>query len=197
MAIRAMFERMLDHPNIEMHARAPTTARVADRFPTGELIFTGPIDEYFGYRLRAAALPLAAVPARDARPRRLQPVAWSTTRTTKDYTRVTEYKHLTGQAHPKTSHRRYEYPQAEGDPYYPVPRPENAALYKRYKALADDRRGRLVRRPARPPTYYNMDQVVGQALATFARISAQLGEKPRRAGSLPPDEMRRQPGRGA
>ena len=85
------------------------------------------------------------------------------------YTRVTEYKHLTGQDHRKTT-LTYEYPSATGDPYYPIPRPENAALYKRYEALADAERdvwfvGRLA-----TYRYYNMDQVVGQALATFARI---------------------------
>ena len=88
---------------------------------------------------------------------------------TEDYTRVTEYKHLTGQSHPKTS-VTYEYPSDEGDPYYPVPRPENVELFKRYETLALRTRdvwfvGRLA-----TYRYYNMDQVVGQALATFRRI---------------------------
>ena len=86
------------------------------------------------------------------------------------YTRVTEYKHLTGQQHPKTS-VTYEYPAAEGDPYYPVPRPENAELFRRYQALADCTPdvhfvGRLA-----TYRYYNMDQVVGQALATYRRMT--------------------------
>jgi UDP-galactopyranose mutase len=85
------------------------------------------------------------------------------------YTRVTEFKHLTGQEHPKTT-LVYEYPRAEGDPYYPVPRPENAELYKRYKALADATSGvHFVGRLA-TYKYYNMDQVVAQALVTFERI---------------------------
>jgi UDP-galactopyranose mutase len=87
-----------------------------------------------------------------------------------DYTRVTEFKHLTGQIHASTS-LVYEYPRAEGDPYYPVPRPENGELYKRYKALADAVPdvffvGRLA-----TYKYYNMDQVVAQALALFRRIA--------------------------
>ena len=91
-------------------------------------------------------------------------------------TRVTEYKHLTGQIHPKTS-VTYEYPSAEGDPYYPVPRPENQALFKRYEALALARPdvsfvGRLA-----TYRYYNMDQVVGQALAAYRRLSERL-ERP-------------------
>ena len=85
------------------------------------------------------------------------------------YTRVTEYKHLTGQDHAKTS-ITYEFPRADGDPYYPIPRPENQALFKRYEALADARTdvtfvGRLA-----TYRYYNMDQVVAQALATYRRL---------------------------
>ena len=84
------------------------------------------------------------------------------------YTRISEYKHLTGQKHPKTSITT-EYPAAEGDPYYPIPRAENQALYKRYEALARSRPdvafvGRLA-----TYRYYNMDQVAGQALAAFRK----------------------------
>jgi UDP-galactopyranose mutase len=87
-------------------------------------------------------------------------------------TRITEYKHLTGQVNRRTS-ISYEYPQADGDPYYPIPRPENAALYKRYEALAHEHPqvtfvGRLA-----TYRYYNMDQVVGQALATYRRMTGQ------------------------
>jgi UDP-galactopyranose mutase len=85
------------------------------------------------------------------------------------FTRISEYKHLTGQEAPVTT-ITYEYPSAEGDPYYPIPRPENQELYKRYEALADDTPnvtfvGRLA-----TYRYYNMDQIVGQALATFRRM---------------------------
>jgi UDP-galactopyranose mutase len=85
------------------------------------------------------------------------------------FTRITEFKHLTGQDHPKTS-IVYEYPQAEGDPYYPIPRSENAELYKKYQALADATPdvhfvGRLA-----TYRYYNMDQVTAQALTLYAKI---------------------------
>jgi UDP-galactopyranose mutase len=85
------------------------------------------------------------------------------------YTRVTEFKYLTGQEHAKTS-VVYEFPRAEGDPYYPVPRPENAALYKQYQALADATSGvHFVGRLA-TYRYYNMDQVVAQALTMFSKM---------------------------
>ena len=64
----------------------------------------------------------------------------------------------------------YEYPQSEGDPYYPVPRAENMTLFRRYEADAEALSdvtfvGRLA-----SYRFYNMDQVVGQALATFKRM---------------------------
>jgi UDP-galactopyranose mutase len=86
------------------------------------------------------------------------------------YTRVTEYKHLTGQVNPRTS-LTYEYPAAEGDPYYPVPRPENAELYRKYQALADATPDVTFVGRLGTYRYYNMDQVVGQALALFNRIA--------------------------
>ena len=77
------------------------------------------------------------------------------------YTRITEFKYLTGQEHRKTS-IVYEFPTAEGDPYYPIPRPENAEIYKKYQALASEQKnvwfvGRLA-----TYKYYNMDQCVAQ-----------------------------------
>ena len=85
------------------------------------------------------------------------------------YTRISEYKHLTGQEHARTS-ITYEYPAAEGDPYYPIPRPENQELFKRYEALADATPGVTFVGRLATYRYYNMDQIVGQALATFRRM---------------------------
>jgi UDP-galactopyranose mutase len=91
------------------------------------------------------------------------------------YTRVTEFKYLTGQRHAKTS-VVYEYPTSEGDPYYPIPTPENGELYRKYKALADaESRTHFVGRLA-TYKYYNMDQVVAQALATYQRILGRAGD---------------------
>lgn len=86
------------------------------------------------------------------------------------YTRITEFKYLTGQEHPLTS-IVYEFPKAEGDPYYPIPRPANALIYKQYQALAAETPdvhfvGRLA-----TYRYYNMDQVVGQALTLYKKLS--------------------------
>lgn len=84
------------------------------------------------------------------------------------YTRVTEYKHMTGQQATKTS-ITYEFPAAEGDPYYPIPRPENQVLFKQYEALALAEPDVIFVGRLATYRYYNMDQVVAQALMTFKR----------------------------
>ena len=85
------------------------------------------------------------------------------------FTRITEFKHLTGQKHDKTT-LVYEYPEATGDPYYPVPRPENEQLYKKYAALANQLTNTYFVGRLATYRYYNMDQVVAQALTTFKKI---------------------------
>lgn len=179
-----MFERMLDHPNIHVMTNADFRD-VREVIPHRRVIYTGPIDEYFDFRFgRLPYRSLRFVHAtRDVAQH--QPVAVVNYPQTEAYTRITEYKHLTGQEHPKTS-LTYEYPSAEGDPYYPVPRPENQALFKRYERLARAQAdvwfvGRLA-----TYRYYNMDQIVGQALAAFRRIDAQLGRpNPARPAASP------------
>ena len=79
------------------------------------------------------------------------------------YTRITEFKYLTGQEHHGTSIVR-EFPRAEGDPYYPIPRPDNEELYQRYKALADAEPNTIFVGRLAQYRYYNMDQVVAAAL---------------------------------
>jgi UDP-galactopyranose mutase len=174
-----MFERMLDHPNIKIMLQADY-AEIKTQIPHRRTIFTGPVDEYFGFRL--GKLPYRSLKFRHVTLDKEwhQPVAVVNYPQTERFTRVTEYKHLTGQVHPQTS-ITYEFSSDSGDPYYPVPRPENQELYKRYEALALAARdvwfvGRLA-----TYRYYNMDQVVGQALATFRRIDAAL---PRVSSSL-------------
>ena len=165
----AMFERMLGHPNIDVEVGVDY-ADIGERVGYREMIYTGPVDAYFGYCY--GKLPYRSLEFRfethDSSQH--QPVGTVNYPNDHEYTRVTEFKHLTGQEHARTS-IVYEYPRAEGDPYYPVPRPENAALYARYKALADAIAGvHFVGRLA-TYKYYNMDQVVGQALTTYRRIT--------------------------
>jgi UDP-galactopyranose mutase len=169
----AMFNRMLDHPNIDV-LLSTDYKDVINEVEAGHIVYTGPIDEYFGFRYGKLPYRSLRFEHKVVDQWQYQPVAVVNYPDPKvPYTRITEYKHLTGQQHPKTS-LTYEYPSAEGDPYYPIPRPENQALYKQYEALADSTPdvsfvGRLA-----TYRYYNMDQVVGQALAAFRRLQARL-----------------------
>jgi UDP-galactopyranose mutase len=164
-----MFENMLDHPSITIELGV-SYEDVRKEHPAARTIFTGPIDQYFDYRY--GPLPYRSLEFRHEThdQRQFQPVA-VVNYPSEDvpHTRVTEYKHLTGQASERTS-ICYEYARSEGDPYYPIPRAANQALYKRYEELA--RALPDVSFVGRLGTYryYNMDQVVGQALATYRKL---------------------------
>ena len=165
----AMFERLLDHPLISVEIGVDFED-VRHGLVRRATVYTGPLDAYFGHR--HGRLPYRSLRFEHAH---LADTEWSQSVGTVNYpnehayTRITEFKHLTGQAHAGTSIVR-EYPCAEGDPYYPIPRPANEALFKRYEALAEAERdvhfiGRLAQY-----RYYNMDQVVGAALVLGERL---------------------------
>ena len=166
-----MFENMLDHPKIDLGLGADYR-ELRDEVEFGEVIYSGPIDEFFDYRFGKLPYRSLHFEHRTLAQEWLQPVAVVNYPNEHAYTRITEFKHLTGQHHSRTS-IVYEYPRSEGDPYYPVPRPENAAIYARYRALAESCRN--VRFVGRLGTYryYNMDQVVGQALTVVRKIAAE------------------------
>ncbi|TIT19144.1 MAG: UDP-galactopyranose mutase, partial [Mesorhizobium sp.] len=179
-----MFQRMLDNPKIKILLQTDYR-EIRDKIPFQRMIYTGPIDEYFDWKLGHLPYRSLRFEHMTLDCEQFQPVAVVNYPQTEKYTRITEYKHLTGQQSPKTS-LTYEYPTDIGDPYYPVPRAENEALYKRYEALAAACPevwfvGRLA-----TYRYYNMDQVVGQALATFARIQTSLPA----TGIVPPPVQR-------
>jgi UDP-galactopyranose mutase len=164
-----MFQRMLDHPNISV-LLGTDYRDVQDIVPYDSLVYTGPIDEFFDHRF--GVLPYRSLdfkfetvntPVHQAAPVVNYPNDYR-------YTRVTEFKYLTGQEHPKST-VVYEFPKDGGDPYYPVPRPENNELYRKYERLAQATEyvhfvGRLA-----TYKYYNMDQVVAQALTLCAKIA--------------------------
>jgi UDP-galactopyranose mutase len=179
----AMFETMLDHPRIEKMLGTDfrdlkgEANEIADH-----IIYTGPIDEYFDFRFGKLPYRSLRFDHQTLDKEWHQPVAVVNYPNEQvPYTRVSEYKHLTGQEAPVTS-ITYEYPSAEGDPYYPIPRPENQALFKRYEVLADSTKGVTFVGRLATYRYYNMDQIVGQALATFRRLDDQRHrERPQEA----------------
>ena len=166
----AMVSAMLAHPRIEVVTDCDFAA-IADRAQFNHVIYTGPIDEYFEYTF-------GRLPYRSLRFEfEVRDVAWvqpvgcvNEPDATVPFTRTTEYKHLTGQQHAKTILGR-EYPSAGGDPYYPIPRPDNRELYRKYATLAAAQRhvtfvGRLAEYK-----YFNMDQVVASALLAFDELA--------------------------
>ena len=164
-----MFEKMLDHSNIKVLLN--TEFQEAEQWiPYRQLIYTGPIDEYFDYCYGKLPYRSLEFEFKTYHMPVYQPAAVVNYPNEYEYTRVTEFKYLTGQEHPRTS-IVYEYPRAEGDPYYPVPRPENIDLYKQYKLLADKTQNALFAGRLATYKYYNMDQVVAQALVLFKRIT--------------------------
>jgi UDP-galactopyranose mutase len=159
-----LFERMLDQPNIEVCLETDFCAvrkeRLAER-----IIYTGPIDAFFDFRFgplpyRSLRFEHEHLPAAA----RYQSVGTVNYPNDHAYTRITEFKHLTGQSHNGTSIVR-EYPVTDGDPYYPIPRPANEALFKRYEALAEAEPNVLFVGRLAQYRYYNMDQVIAAALA--------------------------------
>ena len=163
-----MFEKMLTHPNIKIMVNADYR-EIRDMIPHREVIFTGPVDEFFEYRF--GRLPYRSLEfkfeTRNVAVAQEGPVINYPNENA--YTRVTEFKYLTGQEHSKTT-LVYEFPKSEGDPYYPIPRPENQLLYRKYQALADATPGVHFLGRLGTSKYYNRDQCVAQALAYYRKV---------------------------
>jgi UDP-galactopyranose mutase len=165
-----MFEKMLAHPNIKIMLNTDYRD-IVDVIPWKHMVYSGPVDAFFDYKY--GKLPYRSLRFEHVNVPKEQFQAVGTVNYPNDYgyTRISEFKHITGQECASTS-VVYEYPCAEGDPYYPVPQPQNAELYRKYEAEAENTPnvtfvGRLA-----TYRYYNMDQVVGQALAAFKRLQA-------------------------
>ncbi|WP_436862249.1 UDP-galactopyranose mutase [Acinetobacter haemolyticus] len=164
-----MFENMLNHPNIQVKL-ATEFKDVLMQYEFDHIVYTGPIDAFYDFKF-------GKLPYRSLRfeHEHLEKVEWSQSVGTVnypndfDFTRITEFKHLTGQNHSATSIVR-EYPITDGDPYYPIPRIENEKLFKKYQELASlEKNVTFVGRLAEY-RYYNMDQVVGAALNAADKI---------------------------
>lgn len=166
-----MFENMLDHPNIKIVLNADYRDLIED-ISFREMIYTGPIDEFFDYRF--GKLPYRSLEfkheVKDMEFYQSAPVVNYPNE--HPYTRVTEFKYLTGQKHAQTS-IVFEFPRSEGDPYYPVPRQQNYEIYDQYKALAQSTPGVYFAGRLATYKYYNMDQITAQALTLYAKISGQ------------------------
>jgi UDP-galactopyranose mutase len=177
----AMIGRILDHELIEVSLETDYED-VKDQVEHQHLVYTGPIDRFFDYRFgplpyRSLEFELRNEPTPDGG--YLLP-ATSINEPSEDvpYTRTTEFRWMTGQERHPSSTVAVEYPRAEGDPYYPIPRDDTRELYRRYEALGEELAavtfvGRLARYQ-----YLNMDQVVGQALSAAEKLIRSLEPVP-------------------
>ncbi|WP_411274581.1 UDP-galactopyranose mutase [Daejeonella sp.] len=164
-----MFERMLNNPNIKIMLNTDYK-EIMNEISYKKLVFTGPIDEYFDYRY--GKLPYRSLEFKFETHDKEVFQQTGTINYPNDYafTRITEFKYVTGQQHSKTS-LVYEFPKAEGDPYYPIPKPSNTELYEKYSALASGIKNTYFVGRLASYKYYNMDQVVAQALTTAKKIA--------------------------
>jgi UDP-galactopyranose mutase len=163
-----MFENMLSHPNIKVMLNTDYK-EIMDVIPHKNLIYTGPIDAYFDYCYGKLPYRSLEFKFETLDQEVFQPTGTVNYPNEQAYTRITEFKYLSGQKHHKTS-IVYEFPKAEGDPYYPVPRPENAEVYKQYQRLTLNMTNTYFVGRLATYKYYNMDQVVAQALSLFKKI---------------------------
>jgi UDP-galactopyranose mutase len=167
----AMFEKILAHPKIELRLRTDfREARTQVKYR--HLIYTGPIDEYFDHCFGPLPYRSLRFEPETLAQEFFQPAMQVNFPNDHDYTRIVEIKHATGQKLPVTTIVR-EYPQDFGpgrEPYYPIPAPDARALYQRYAERAEVERGVSFVGRLATYRYYNMDQIVGMALAEFERL---------------------------
>ena len=174
----SLFEHMLNHPNIELqlNSDARTLLRLEsgqvffDGSPfNGTVIYSGPADELFHFRYGRLPYRTLDFVFETHNITWYQPKGTVNYPVDREYTRITEFKHLTGQALDGRTTIVKEYPRAytgadSETPYYPIQNPENLTLYERYRTLTDEfPQFHLLGRLAEYK-YYNMDAIVKKAL---------------------------------
>lgn len=169
-----MFEKMLAHPGIKVMLQTDYK-EVIDSIPYKQMIYTGPVDSYFDFCYGKLPYRSLEFKFETIESEAYQPTGTVNYPNEQSYTRITDFKYLTGQKHPKTT-IVYEYPKADGDPYYPIPRPENAEIYRKYQQLAAQMENTYFVGRLATYKYYNMDQVVAQALTLFKKLVAKTSE---------------------
>lgn len=167
-----MIERMLDQPGIEVMLN--TDYESLEDVTWNRMIYTGPIDAFFGRRFGALPYRSLRFEWKHLDQPQFQPAAQVNYPNDHEYTRVAEYKWITGQEHPGTT-LSYEYPvwyvPGENEPYYPVINQENKDLMALYLQEAKKMEGKVYFAGRLADyRYYNMDQAVGRALKLFEEL---------------------------
>ena len=163
-----MFERILQHKNIRVELGTKYFKDVS-KIRWNTLVWTGCIDDYFFRTYGPLPYRSLCFDYEHLNFPQYQQTGVVNYPNNGEITRIIEFKHLTGQQHQGTTIMR-EYPSAKGDPYYPIPCSESAALYQKYKALADAEKNVIFIGRLAQYRYYNMDQVVAAALQAAKEI---------------------------
>ncbi len=160
-----MIEKMLDHSQISVLTNCDYF-EIAEELKAKLVVYTGPLDEYFKNVYGKLEYRSLKFVFETYEREYYQPVGVVNYPNDYDWTRITEFKHLTGQKSDKTT-ICYEYPLEQGEPYYVVMSEKN--MYKREQYMKEILKlektkeflfiGRLAEYK-----YYNMDQVVARAL---------------------------------
>lgn len=166
-----MVENMLDHKNISI-LLGVDYFDIKDQINADLTIYTGELDRYFDYKYGKLEYRSLDLKLKTFSQEYYQPVATVNYPNDYDWTRITEFKHFLNEKSDKTT-VCFEYPKAEGEPYYIVMTEEN--MKRRVKYMDDVKKlesngnflsiGRLAEYK-----YCNMDQVIGEALFKISSI---------------------------
>jgi len=172
----ALFRQMLQHPNIKVLLNTDYREVLAD-IQYQRMVYTGPVDAFFEHM--HGELPYRSLRFEFAysEAETYQPVGTVNYPNEYHYTRITEFKHLTGQRCLGSTYVT-EYPQpyvrGENIPYYPIPKDEYRALYRQYEEEVKKLAGKvLFAGRLADYQYYNMDQAVARALSLFEKTVCQ------------------------
>lgn len=162
----AMFHKMTSHKNIEILLNIDYK-RISTDIKFDKMIYTGPIDYFFDYL--HGKLPYRSIrfEFESLHQPYYQPVGQiNHVERSTEFTRVAEYKHLTGQTAFSTTISR-EFPQKDGEPFYPIPSHENKSVFRKYEKEGARLKGVTFCGRLAEYQYYNMDQVVANSLMKF------------------------------
>lgn len=160
-----MCERMVQHPNIRILLNTDYKD-VIGQIDYECMIYTGPLDYYFDYKLGKLLWRSIRFEFETLDMESYQPTASSRYPMDHEYTRITEFKKMYGQKHHKTTICK-EYPCFGDEPYYTYPTAEWKQLAEQYKELARQEANVLFLGRLAEYKYYDMDDVIRQALDMF------------------------------
>jgi len=170
----SLIRKMLSHPNISVLLQTDFS-ELQGCVQFKHLIYTGCIDEFFNYvhgklPYRSLSFEFVSLPVAQ-----YQPVAQVNYPNEYEYTRITEFKHITGQCNVSHTTIAYEYPVdyvgGQNEPYYPVPRDENHEIYQKYIKESESLKNITFAGRLADYRYYNMDQAVARALKLFEDLA--------------------------